>query len=243
MYRHAPLVLAGALYLLYAEHKRQTVSFSETEKGGIFFLLLGIALYLLGRLCGIYYFSQLAVPLCIFGLIDYLYGRNPAKRLSAPIFFLVLAFPIPGKLYYAAVLPLKLMVTKAAAFILNLWGYSAVDHGNIITIGSRTIGVTDACSGLNSLMAALTLAVFYGRFTLKHAVTRWLLVLSALPIVMGANVIRVTATAVISVTWGTRWISGKWHTLEGLIVFMAAVLGLMLTEKMLSAAEKRRMHG
>lgn len=241
-YRHAPLVVAGALYLLYAERKKQSVSFSG-DCGGIFFLISGIALYLSGRVCGIYYVSQLAVPLCIFGLIDYLGGRNLAKRLSFPVFFLVLAFPIPGKLYYAAVLPLKLIVTKTAAHILNLWGYPAIYQGNIITIGSQAIGVTDACSGLNSLMAALTLAIFYGRFTLKRSYTRWLLILSALPIVMGGNVLRVTATAMVSATWGNRWVSGKWHTLEGLVVFVGVVLGLILMEKILSAAEKRHLHG
>jgi exosortase len=242
MYRHAPLVWAGAIYLLHHEHRRQRISFPEDFGGDLRFLSLGIVLYLVGRICGITYLSQLAVPFSMFGLADYLGGRGLAKRLCVPIFFLALAFPIPGKLYYAAVSPLKLSVTKAAAYLLNLWGYPALYQGNIITVGSQTVGVTDACSGLNSLMAALTLAIFYGRFTLSNSVTKWLLVLSVLPIVMGANVLRVAATAILSVEWGSRWVSGKWHTLEGLFVFMAAVLGLILVEKILSAVEKRKIH-
>jgi len=175
----------------------------------------------------------------LFAVVGYLGGKRLAYRLAFPIGFVVLAFPIPGKLYNAAVFPLKLLVTRAACGALNLIGFDPECRGNLIRIGAGVIGVTDACSGLNSLMAALALSVFYGHLKLHRHTHRILLVVLTLPLVMIANILRVTAAAWITACGSAGSADPFFHTLEGITVFALVVLGMMATTKILSLAERK----
>jgi exosortase len=244
--RHAPLVFALSGFLVYQKRNilRELLKNPGTgpAAGSPVFFLVGLSLNLLGQASGVYYLAQLSIPLTLYGMACYLKGVSFARHFIFPLALLVLAFPIPGKIYMDVVFPLKLLVTKAAAALLTLMGYNVKIYGNIIEISSLFLGVADACSGLNSLMAILTLSIFYSYLVIRRRDFRLTIVMSMLPLIIMVNIIRVTTTAVVAVKWGPELAEGKLHSLWGIAVFVVAVLGLMAITKFFMFMESRSAH-
>jgi exosortase len=242
--RHAPLVFALSGFLVYQKRNilRGMLNSPDHTAGSPVFFLVGLSLNLLGQASGVYFLSQLSIPLTLYGMAYYLKGGSFARQLIFPLALLVLAFPIPGKIYMDVVFPLKLLVTKAAAALLALIGYHVKIYGNIIEISSLFLGVADACSGLNSLMAILTLSIFYSYLVIRRWDFRLAIVISMLPLIIMVNIIRVTTTAVVAVKWGPELAEGKLHSLWGVSVFIFAVLGLMAITKFFTFMESRMSH-
>lgn len=241
---HAPLVFALSGFLVYQKRKIlwNLLSNSVAEGGSPLIFLAGLSFNLLGQASGVYFLAQLSIPLTLYGMAYYLQGLSFARQLVFPLTLLVLAFPIPGKIYMDVVFPLKLIVTKAAASLLALMGYQVKIYGNIIEISSIVLGVADACSGLNSLMAILTLSIFYSYLVIRRWEFRLAIVASMLPLIVMVNIIRVTTTAVVAVKWGTELVEGNLHSLWGMAVFIIAVFGLMAITKFFVVLEGRISH-
>ena len=241
---HAPLVFALSGFLVYQKRNFlwELLKSSGLVAGSPAFFLVGLSLNLLGQASGVYFLSQLSIPLTLYGIVYYLKGVSFARQFIFPLALLVLAFPIPGKIYMDVVFPLKLLVTKAAAALLTLMGYQVKIYGNILEISSMVLGVVDACSGLNSLMAILTLAIFYSYLVIRRWDFRLAIVISMLPLIIMVNIMRVTTTAVVAVKWGPELAEGKLHSLWGIAVFVVAVLGLMAITKFFMVMESRRSH-
>jgi exosortase len=241
---HSPLVFALTVFLIYQDRKSIAQLIREaSDRGPISPMVAGLLLNSIGQILGITYLAQLSFPLTLYGMVLYLKGPMVARRLMFPIAFLFFAFPIPGKIYYQVIFPLKLFVTKCSAEILLLLGYNVTSEGNIIQISSTMIGVADACSGLNSLMAMLTLSTFYTYMILRRMIYRVLIVSLMFPLVMAVNAIRVTATCIVAVTWGDEVASGSLHTFWGIFVFAASVIGLMVITNIFVIMERRDEHG
>lgn len=242
---HVPLVVVLSGFLVYL--KRISLfgllkSAEALEKGKPTWFFLGLFLNALGQAAGVYYLAQLSIPLTLYGMAQFLGGRSFARQLAFPLMFLLLAFPLPGKIYMTVVFPLKLMVTKTAGVLLTLMGYPVKIYGNILEVSSVVLGVVDACSGLNSLMAIVTLAIFYGYLVIRRWEFRVLIVLAMLPVIMAANILRVTTTAIIAVKWGTDMAEGKLHDIWGMAVFVVAVLGLIGLTRICIALEKKKIN-
>jgi len=242
--RHAPLVFALSGFLVYQKRKIlwELLKSPGPAMGSPVFFLVGMSLNLLGQASGVYFLAQLSIPLTLYGMACYLKGGSFARQFIFPLALLVLAFPIPGKIYMDVVFPLKLIVTKAASAMLTLMGYQVKVYGNIIEISSLFLGVADACSGLNSLMAMLTLSIFYSYLVIRRWYFRLAIVISMLPLIIVVNIIRVATTAVVAVKWGPELAEGKLHSLWGIAVFIFAVLGLMAITKLFTVMESRMSH-
>jgi len=118
----------------------------------------------------------------------------------------------------------------------------------------KKLAVVEACSGIRSLMTLVTLAVVYAYFT-KPRVTQtsvsgsasqskklqtrgwatfslWrslILILSAVPIAILTNALRVSGTGVLAHYYGTRVAEGFFHSFSGWVIYIAAALMLFAT--------------
>src|ERR1051326_4704734 len=112
----------------------------------------------------------------------------------------------------------------------------------------KKLAGVEACSGIRSLMTLVTLAVIYAYFTTPggHARTALaagetpanrsfaivrsvILVLSAVPIAILTNAVRVSGTGVLAHYYGTRVADGFFHSFSGWVVYIAAALLLFAT--------------
>ncbi|HOJ52337.1 MAG TPA: exosortase/archaeosortase family protein [Syntrophales bacterium] len=241
---HTPLVLLLTGYLIYAKREeiRKILSSPLKPDQGAW-MFAGLGVNLLGLGAGVYYLAQLSIPLTIFGALRYVVGQELARFLAPSLLFLILAFPLPGKVYVSLVFPLKLFVTHISGVMLSLLGFPVRVHGNIIELPSMTVGVEDACSGLSSLMAMTTLAVFCGLSFLKTWKSRAIVMVVVLPAIMLANVFRVTLSTMMAWKWGVWMLEGTFHLLWGLLVFVVAVILLILAVMILKRRERRGFFG
>lgn len=237
---HSPLVLALTVYLVYRRRESLVMrSVPPALPGSPVLLMVGLLFNLLGQAGGVYYLSQLSIPLTVYGMAFFIAGKQFARHLIFPLLFLLLAFPIPGKVYMDVVFPLKLLVTQVSGAILQFIGYPVRIYGNILEISSLWLGVADACSGLNSLMMILTLSIYFSHLLIKRWHFRLIIVFFMLPLIMITNILRVATTAVVALHWGPEAVEGKLHSLWGIAVFAAAALGLMAVTKVFMIWENR----
>lgn len=217
-YSHGYLVPAFALVLLWL--RRERLSHAVRPFGRFHLLglpLLAAALAL--RLVGVYiYFDWLdAISLvpCLAGLV-LLVGGWPTLRWALPaIAFLFFMVPLPFKLEVALAGPLQRFATAVSTYALQTLGLPAIAEGNVIVLNEVEMGIVEACSGLRMLMVffALSTAVFL--LVARPLGQRIALLLSAVPIALAANVIRITATGVLHETVGSEIANAVFHDVAG----------------------------
>jgi exosortase len=154
------------------------------------------------------------------------------KLTALPVAFLLFMVPLPYIVYDAMAFPLKLFVAKYSVLSLKLMGITVLREGNIIMFPQTVFEVADACSGLRSLMSLLALAVAVAFMTQKSPGKRLILIVSALPIAILTNMLRVIVTGVLAQYYGAAAAEGFFHEFAGLAVFAVAMV-LLLAESAL----------
>jgi len=114
------------------------------------------------------------------GLVLFWYGWRQLLHWWLPVILLVLSIPLPDIVTSSLALPLQLRASRWGAALLEFRHVPANLSGNVIQLPGRQLFVTEACSGLRSLTALLSLGVLVGGLWLRHPAGRILLVLSGL---------------------------------------------------------------
>lgn len=229
-YTHGLLIpLVSAFFLFRDRETLRRTSGGGKEYLGLPLILLAAVLLVGGTAASELYTARLSLPIMLMGLILFLRGTAFAKRTAFPILFLLMMVPLPYIVYYKMTFPMQIMSAKLSAGILRILSVSIIRHGNILLLPGYTLEVVAACSGLRSLMTMVTLAMIFAAFSPLSPARRILLVLSALPVAIAANTIRLVVTALGAYTVGPEFADGPLHELSGLIVFLAGLLLLMLS--------------
>src|SRR5207244_377686 len=117
----------------------------------------------------------------------------------------------------------------------------AISEGNIILIDELRLGVIDACSGLGMLMTFFALATALALVVKAPLLDRLIIVASAVPIAILANIIRITLTAVAYEMFGEYPI---FHDVSGWLMMPLAVaimwLELRFIARLLVPVERSR---
>jgi exosortase len=92
---------------------------------------------------------------------------------------------------------LQSVATAASTYALQTLGVPAVAEGNVILLTDTRMGVVEACSGLTMLVTFFALAVGVAIVAPRGWVVKAVLVLSAAPIAVLANVVRITVTGLL----------------------------------------------
>ena len=103
--------------------------------------------------------------------------------------------------------------------------------------------MAEACSGLRSLTALLSLGVLLGAITLKHALSRVLLLAIAIPVAIMLNGVRVFLTGFLVYFVDPKLGEGFMHITEGWLIFLVAFMILGGVAWLLLAAERKVLPG
>lgn len=149
--------------------------------------------------------------------------------------FVVFMIPLPFFLEMALTHPLQRFVTSVSAFALQTLGLPAIAEGNMITIEQTRLGVVEACCGLGMLLTFLALSITIALIVKAPLIDRWIIVASAVPIGIVANVVRVAATGWAYHQFGTDDDSVRAfsHDLPGWLMMPLALTLLWLELKYL----------
>jgi exosortase len=164
----------------------------------------------------------------LWSIPAYLAGPRVARLLIFPCAYLI--FCIPFTFFDVLSFRLRLVGAGVSCALLNGVGIETVRNGTALLSSAGSgfaLDVADPCSGLKYFMSLNALTAAYACLTQKTLLKKWLLFLSATPLAVGGNVVRITGIAVIARLFGQDFAAGIYHNWSGYIVFIVAVL-LML---------------
>ena len=98
-----------------------------------------------------------------------------------------------------------------------------------------------ACSGLRSITALTMLSILFVYILDYELWKKAVLLLSAIPIAILANIIRVTGTGILANFYGAQVARGFLHEFSGMIVFFLGLAVLWLESKILKSIGKSRI--
>ena len=194
---------------------------------GLVPLVVGAASLAVGRLGTELMTLRSSFVLTLIGLVLLLLGRRVFRVLAFPLLFLFLMIPLPQSLVNVVAFPLQLVAADAAVRVLQALGIPALLEGNIIHLANAQLFVAEACSGLRSLMALITLGIVFAYFFRKSLVERVIIVLSAIPIAIVVNAFRVALTGILTHNYGQDAAEGVIHMTEGFFTFALAFVLLL----------------
>ena len=225
-YNYCYIVPLVAGYLLW--ERRQFLQLpSVASWAGIGPLVLGILLYLLGELGGEFYSLYLSSWFMLVGLLWLHLGWRKLRAIAFPVCMLVAMFPFPSAINNPLTLHLKMISSTLGVKILQMVGVAVFLEGNIIDLGFTRLEVVEACSGLRYffpliLVGLLLAAQYRARFW-----QRALLVLSAVPLSILINSLRIVSIVWLYPLLGASVLDGPWHDFIGWLIFMFSIAFLL----------------
>jgi len=201
-----------------------------TPKGtwvGLMLVLLATVGQMLFRASGTVQMSNLSVLVLLYGVVLFVFGWEHLRILWLPITYLVFAIPPPSPLYVAMTTPMQQIAASIGVTLLPLFGAMGLQHGTTIQVatakGMMSLNVEEACSGMRMLVAFFALAVALAYSTNRPIWQKVFLALSALPIAILCNGLRVTLTGVLGAKLGEEWAHGATHETLGLLMLIPAM--------------------
>jgi exosortase len=132
-------------------------------------------------------------------------GGWHALRWAGPaIGFLFFMYPLPAILEQGVLWRLQTVASAASTFVLQTLGVAAFRQGNLINIAGQPLFVADACSGLRMVTIFSALAVAMVFLIERPWWDKFMIILSAIPIALIVNIIRITVTGLLYVVVGSE---------------------------------------
>jgi exosortase len=196
---------------------------------GTILLVGAIGLRYMSGLAAELFTMRMSMVMALAGVIVFFWGFRQVLHWWLPFGLFILSVPIPAVLTNALAFPLQLKASSMGAALLEFRHVPVKLSGNVILLPGRQLFVTEACSGLRSLTALLSLGLLVGGLWLRHPVNRALLIGLTLPVAILVNAFRVFLTGFLVYYVSPEMGEGFMHLSEGWLLFVVAfvILGLV----------------
>jgi exosortase len=154
-------------------------------------------------------------------------GRRFLRTLLPALGFLLLMAPPPIFMRDRVLIALKTAVVQSSVRVLQMLDYPVAAVGGRVLLPDHQLFVADACSGLNSLVTLLPLAVIVAYFASHGVWRRIAIVASTLPLAITGNAVRVLGTIVLVHSYGIEYAEGWLHETFGLVTAGLGTLALL----------------
>ncbi len=203
---------------------------------GLAVILLSLAVHFLALRGDLDRACIAAYVTVLFGTAWYVYGWATARRLAFPYAMLFLMIPIQFIDEIVGV-PLRVMATNAAVFLMRVAGLQVVQKGNWFAIGSMEFTVDAPCSGLKSLIALAALGATFAYMSQPNFVKKVLLGSCAIPIALLTNIVRLACVGIFAQLLGKDFAVMVFHDNAAVFLYILAILILILLDRKVFQAE------
>lgn len=246
-----PFIVIGLLI-----HKRREICVGPAIGSwwGLPLVVAGFFFYWVGYKANVYYFGYGAVQILLGAATIWILGWAYFHRLFFIWCFCAFTWP----LYFLSetlALKLRLVMIKVSAAFLNLVGVSNQQVGTSIQSPTDfdkgiaqgelfALDIADPCSGIRSLFALMMVSALWGYIALKKPWQRIVVFLSAVPLAILGNFVRVNLLVFGSLAFGTEIAVGEeggtsnFHFIAGIAVFVVALGGMVVLGKFLQFGTK-----
>jgi exosortase len=228
--------LAG--YAIWCDKDRILSAPTKPSWFGLVPVIIGFVALIAGIRGADFFISRVGFMISLCGIIWTLAGAGFLKQIGFPLFILLFMIRIPTFLYSQITFPLQMLASVLAEHSLTLIGIPVLRDGNVLELASQRLSVVEACSGIRSLMSLSLLSLVYGHFFDEKRWMRWVLLVASVPIAISANAIRITFTGILSEI-KKEFAEGFYHSLEGWVIFVVAMVCLLLTHQLINAVYGR----
>lgn len=230
---HALLVPLISLYFFW--EKRGGMAHIPLQPSGLGWggLVLCLVFYLASYAGGIAVVARIMLVSAFICLFWSTLGTAWVRNFAFPLGFLYFMVPVPDTLLGMVAFPLQLFATKISASLIQFCSIPVYREGNMLYFLQTQLEVAEACSGIRSIMSLTMLSAIFAYIATGRRWHQALLVLSAVPIAMLANIVRVSGTGILAHFFGDRVARGFLHEFSGLAVFAFGLAVLFLEFRVL----------
>lgn len=224
------------LWVVWRERARWQALPRRPSWWGFAFLAAGAAMQFLAALGVGLFMGSLALLVSVAGVVVCLGGFALLRAWAFPFLLALFMLPKLAIVYNQVTLPLQLMASRIAAWMLSAGGFGVIRDGNVLEVGGRRILVAEACSGIRYLIPLAFLGVLLAYLYDPKPWMRGALFALAVPLAIAGNALRVAASG----AWPAV-AEGTLHMVCGWFIF-ALCLGALLAMRRLIDALYTRCH-
>jgi exosortase len=232
-YSHGFFIVPLALF--FAWERRTAIIAAPGRPSLVGAIVVAGSLFLLvaGLLGAELFLSRVSIIGAIAGTILFLFGWPMLRTLSFPLAFMLLMIPLPAIIFNKIAFPLQLLASNVGEYTISSMDIPILREGNVLILANATLEVAEACSGIRSLVSLFTLGIVFGYFVDRRAWVRAVIALSAIPVAILANGLRVASAGVAAHNYGTAGVEGLFHEFSGWVVFVIAFLMMFALQRLL----------
>jgi exosortase D (VPLPA-CTERM-specific) len=208
-------------WLLWSRRDALVASIGQPSLIGLALIAIAGGMHVVGELSALFIFSQVGFVVTLFGIVLGLGGYSLLRVVFVPIIFLLFAIPLPYFLDASLSWRLQLVSSELGVLFIRLLQIPVFLQGNVIDLGTYKVQVVEACSGLRYLYPLLSLSFLAAYLFQAPFWQRALIFLSAIPITIAMNSLRIGLVGVMVDRWGPQDADGLLHMFEGWVIFVA----------------------
>jgi exosortase len=230
-YSHGFLVPVFAAAVLWSRRALWQEARWRPSWWGLPVLVSALAMRLVAAVGDIQPLDAVSLLPAIVGVVLLAGGASLLHWSWPAIAFLAFMLPLPFAVEAALAQPLRRLATVVSTYTLQTIGCPAFSEGNVIRIEENRLGVAEACSGLGMLLTFFALSTAFALVVRRPLVDRLVLLGSAVPVALAANVARISATGLAYYAWGQQSAAAHaiLHDLAGWLM-MPLAMGLLWLE-------------
>ncbi len=238
-FSHGFLIPFVAAYMVWYRQNHLRQIECRPSIYGIFIIVFGIMVYMAGNLGAELFLMRTSMIITLAGIIAFSFGVAMLKELAVPLCYLIMMIPIPAIIWNRIAFPLQLFAARISSETISMIGIPVFREGNILHLANTSLEVVDACSGIRSLTSLLALTGAFAFLSHLSQWKKWMIFLSAIPIAVAVNVVRLTITGMLAAWVGPEAAHGFLHDMSGLIVFGTALVLVYLLFILLTKIGKK----
>jgi exosortase len=231
-----PLIAA---YLLWRQRYLLAQAPVEGSIAGVPLVMVALGMLIIGSLIGEPFAARLSLPLALFGTVLFLMGRQIARQAWFGIAYLAFMIPLPYVALKALTYQSRLFDAGVTATVLAWLNVPVLREGVMLRLPNITLEVADDCSSVPAIAALLALGAAYSLMQVRPTWVRVVLTLSAVPLALFSNIVRLIFTSIGAYYFGPIVLNNTIHKFSGTTVFLATVVLLVALDALLTRISRR----
>ncbi|MBS0171109.1 MAG: VPLPA-CTERM-specific exosortase XrtD [Nitrospira sp.] len=233
-YSHGPFIPIISAFLAWQRRAQLATPRISPSWAGTALVAIGLLLFIVGDYATLYVLLHFSLWIVIVGVVLSFLGFPGLRVLVFPLTYLLVAIPLPIFFYNSLSSQLQLWSSALGVGFLQAIGVTAFREGNVIDLGPVQLQVAEACSGIRYLFPLTALALLCAYLYRDRLWKRIALVVSALPVSIFINGLRIGIVGVLVDFYGPQAAEGFLHLFEGWVLFFATLAFLVLEMWMLT---------
>ena len=222
-YAHGYLVLAVSGYIVYEKLDALKRLLPQHSFAALFSVVLASFFWATVEFIDVEMLQTVGLLLLLLTVVWSIFGLQIWKELAFPILFICFAIPI-----WFPLSPILQDITAEVVYgIVQLFNLTASREDNLILLPYGTMSIDEACSGLNYLLAAMTMGTLYAYLNFIQLKMRIMIILIVITAAVLANILRVFLIVYVGYTSQMKhpWVHD--HLTMGWVLF-SVIMGALL---------------